>query len=162
MIRTSGGSLAGGDRSDSAIGLTQETWNVGWTLIDARSFSHKAAGLTIRSTSNGPTNREPAYCSPPGAAVPSKSARPIAPDGSAVLWSGTCLSSAENGGMNEEEPAARLPGNSKDVPGPMEPLRLPPGGRRGPAVSPWLPRRERHQKPRRLESFPPTYSTHGR
>lgn len=46
-----------GDRTDSVTGLTREMWKAGWTFIDARRFSHMAAGLITRSTSNGLTNR---------------------------------------------------------------------------------------------------------
>lgn len=50
-----GGSSAARLSLGSLTGLTHETWKVRWTLMDAGSFSHTTAMLTIRSTSKGPT-----------------------------------------------------------------------------------------------------------
>lgn len=49
--------FGGGDKADSTTGLTQETLEVGWALIDAGSLRWTAARFTILSTLNGPTNR---------------------------------------------------------------------------------------------------------
>lgn len=46
----------GEDNYDSITGLICETWNVGWTFIDAGSLSRTAIWLMIRFTSNRPTN----------------------------------------------------------------------------------------------------------
>lgn len=57
MIHTGGGRRWVVIGPTQVTGLTRETWNVGCTFIDVGSLSLTAAGLTIRSTLNGPTNR---------------------------------------------------------------------------------------------------------
>lgn len=47
-IQTRVGSSAGGDRSDSTTGLALGTWKVGWTFIEAASYT--TAWMTMRST----------------------------------------------------------------------------------------------------------------
>ena len=46
----------GGARVLSWTGLTLETWNVGWILMDPGSRRRTASGLMTRGMGKGPTN----------------------------------------------------------------------------------------------------------
>ena len=56
MNRGGGGGVAAGTSGLSRNGLTLETWNVGWTLMDRGSLSLTATGLTTLLMTKGPTN----------------------------------------------------------------------------------------------------------
>ena len=46
----------GGTRGLCWTGLTLETWNVGWILVDRGSRRRTASGLMMRAMGKGPTN----------------------------------------------------------------------------------------------------------